>query len=79
MAKVNVFYMIAAVCSLLLVAYAWFMFLPTYEGELEYYFVRNIIMVLTVLLLISAGIQMFLSMTKEESKSHESAEEQVKE
>jgi hypothetical protein len=61
---VSIFYIVAAVCSLLLVVYAWFMFLPQFENELEYSFVRDIITVITVLLAAAAGIQIYLAIEK---------------
>jgi membrane protein DedA with SNARE-associated domain len=79
LAKVNVFYVIAAVCSVLLVFYAWFMFLPQFEERSDYSFVRDIVMVLTVLLLAAAGIQMFLSIRKEEPQVKKLIEEQAEE
>jgi len=62
--KINIFYVIASICSLLLVVYIWLIFLPLYEGTVAYEYVKNIAFVLTILLLASAGIQIFLSVKK---------------
>ncbi|MCD6470170.1 hypothetical protein J7L29_05165 [Candidatus Bathyarchaeota archaeon] len=58
--KVNVFYVISLICTLILIVYSWFIFLPQFEGTLEYQAVRTLILFIILLLLISAGIQLFL-------------------
>jgi len=50
---------------LLLIGYIWLVFLPIFEHTAGYDFIRNIAFVLTALLSISAGIQLFLSIMKE--------------
>jgi len=62
--KINIFYVIASICSLLLVMYIWLIFLPLYEETAAYEYVKNIAFILTILLLASAGIQIFLSVKK---------------
>jgi len=62
--RVNIFYVIASVCSLFLVIYIWLIFLPLYEGTVAYEYVKNMAFVLTILLLVSTGIQIFLSVKK---------------
>jgi len=68
--KINVFYVISAICSLLLIIYSWFIFLPSFEGLPEYPQVQTVIILLTVLLVASSGIQLMLSI-----KKHEPSEE----
>ena len=64
--KVNIFYVISAVCSLALVIYAWLAFLPSYQGATEYPSIRNVVILLTVLLLVVTTIQVVLSVKREE-------------
>ncbi len=71
--KVNVFYVISAVCSLALIGYAWFAFLPSFEGAAEYWSVRNVVILLTVLLLVVSGIQFVLSVKTEEISQDDDA------
>lgn len=66
--KVNVFNIIAAVCSLLLVFYAWLMFLPMFEGLSQYYEVKNIVILITVLLIAVSIFQFYMAITKKEPK-----------
>lgn len=66
--KINFFNLIAAVCSLLLVVYAWTMFLPMFEGLTQYSEVRNIIIVLSLLLLAVSILQFYVAFRKEETK-----------
>jgi len=66
--RINIFYVISSICSLLLVGYVWFIFLPTYENTLHYEVIRSITIMIVMLLLISAGIQIFLSIIKEKSQ-----------
>lgn len=70
--KINIFYVISSVCSLLLVGYAWFVFLPTFSGTDVYGAVQYIVILLTVLLIAVSGIQIFLSIRREETQEDES-------
>jgi uncharacterized membrane protein len=70
--------MVAAVLTLSLIYYAWFIFLPVYEGTSGYSLVRNIVTIITVALVAVVGIQIYFSMKKEESQMDELVEEQVK-
>ena len=72
--KVNIFYVFSAVCSLALVGYAWLIFLPSFQGATEYASVRNVVIIVTVLLLIVSGIQAILSVKAEKAESADSAE-----
>ena len=72
--KVNIFYVIAAICSLALVGYAWLVFLPSFQGGAEYASVRYVVIIVTVLLLIVSGIEGILSVKVEKAQSPDSAE-----
>ncbi len=63
--QINIFYAVSFICSLLLISYIWLVFLPIFEDTSEYEFIRNVSFIITVLLLVSAGIQLFLSIIKE--------------
>jgi membrane protein DedA with SNARE-associated domain len=77
--KINIFNVIAAVCSLLLVAYAWLMFLPMFEDLSQYSDVRNIIIVLSVLLIALSGLQLYVAIWGREDKSEDQSSETEKE
>jgi len=67
--RVNIFYIFSLVCTLVLVGYFWFTFLPLFEGSYEYASVRIMIGILTALLLAVAAIQVFLAIRKEKEES----------
>jgi hypothetical protein len=69
--------MIAAVLTLFLACYAWLVFLPKYEGTSGYSFVRNIITIITIILIAAAGIQIYFSIKKEEPQMDKIIEEQM--
>lgn len=77
--KINIFNVIAAVCSLLLVVYAWLMFLPMFEDLSQYSDVKNIIIVLSVLLIALSGFQLYVAIWGREDKSDDQASESEKE
>lgn len=77
--KINIFNVIAAVCSLLLVVYAWLMFLPMFEGLSEYSSVKNIIIVLSVALIALSGFQLYVAIWGREDKSEDKSSETIKE
>jgi hypothetical protein len=77
--KINIFNVIAAVCSLLLVVYAWLMFLPMFEGLSEYSSVKNIIIVLSVALIALSGFQLYVAIWGREEKSEDKSSETIKE
>jgi len=66
--RINFFNLMAAICTFLLVIYAWFMFLPMFEGINQYSDVRNIITVLSVLLIVVSGFQFYVAIQKEKPK-----------
>jgi len=63
--KINIFYVISAICTLILIGYFWSVFLPLFEDSFEYLTVRTLISFLTVLLLAVVGIQVFLAIRRE--------------
>ena len=73
--NVNVFNLIAAVCSLLLVVYAWLMFLPMFEGLSQYDEVRNIIIVLSIALIVISVFQLYVAICGREEKQEEQSSE----
>jgi hypothetical protein len=70
---VNIFYAISAVCSLALVAYAWLGFLPSFEATVEYPSIRNVVILLTILLVAVSGIQIVMSVAREGTEEDETA------
>ena len=73
--KINIFNVIAAICSLLLVVYAWLMFLPMFEDLSQYSDVKNIIIVLSVLLIALSGFQLYVGIWGREDKSEDQSSE----
>ncbi len=73
--KINIFYLISSICSLLLVGYAWFVFLPPFNDTPVYSAVQYVVILLTVLLIAVSGIQIFLSIRREETQEDDSATE----
>ena len=60
----NISYLISSICSLVLAGYLWLVFLPAYEFTAAYEFAKRLISVLTVLLVLVAGIQFFLAIKR---------------
>jgi Kef-type K+ transport system membrane component KefB len=61
--KINVFYMISFICTIVLIAYVGLVFLPemlAYVGQLEAEPVITVISIIIVLLIIAACLQLFL-------------------
>ena len=77
--KVNIFNVIAAISSLLLVIYAWLMFLPMFEGIDQYYDVRNIVIIISVLLIGLACFQLYVAVLGKEEKEEIQSSETEKE
>jgi hypothetical protein len=69
--RINIFYIIAAVCCLLLVVYAWFMFLPTYEGSPQYADVKNFMILLSILFIVASGFIFYMAIRGKETESEE--------
>jgi len=69
--RINIFYLIAGLLSLLLVATIWILFvLPLYETEF-YEPVRNLAFLISALLIIVAAIQIYLAVRREKANSEE--------
>jgi Na+/melibiose symporter-like transporter len=66
--RINIFNVVAAICSLLLVAYAWLMFLPMFEGSNEYSGVQTIVIWLSVLLVALSGLQFYFGIRRKETR-----------
>ena len=67
--RINIFNIMAAACSLLLVVYAWFMFLPMFENLPQYSDVQNIVTLLSVLLIGVSAFQFYMAIWGRETKS----------
>jgi len=67
--RINIFNMMAAVCSLLLVVYAWFMFLPMFEGLPQYSDVQVIVTLLSVGFIGVSAFQFYIAIWGRETKS----------
>ncbi len=63
--KFNIFYVISIICILLLIGYFWFSFLPNFEGTLQYEWVRNLIIFLTIILSIAIVSTLLSMMVRE--------------
>ena len=63
--KFNIFFLISIICTLVLVGYLWIGFLPTYERTLEYEVMRNVIILITALLSVSAVLTLLQMTVKE--------------
>lgn len=63
--KFNIFFVISIVCIFLLIGYLWFFFLPTFEGALEYDTIKNVTMIITAILVISAVLTFLQMMVSE--------------
>ncbi len=70
--RVNIFYVISLICTFVLMGYIWFIFLPYFEGTLEYQAIKTIALFVILLLFLSAGIQLFLIRTQSKSKKSNS-------
>ena len=66
--KVNVFRVIAFLCSLILIAYYWLVFLPQFEGTDAYPAFYNMTIILTLLTGVAALIILYLAVTREKPR-----------
>jgi H+/Cl- antiporter ClcA len=48
------------VCTIILIGYLWFIYLPQFEGTAEYQPIRIIVLFVILLLLLAAGAQIIL-------------------
>jgi glucan phosphoethanolaminetransferase (alkaline phosphatase superfamily) len=63
--RINIFYVISSICCLLLIVYAWMVFLPVFRDTPGYPSVQTMVIWLTVLLIAIAAVQLYLSISKE--------------
>jgi len=58
--KINIFYLISLICILILIAYIWLVITPQIYGCAGQESIFAVILLITVLLSVAAGIQLFL-------------------
>jgi len=63
--RLNIFFVMAILCILVLIGYLWLVLLPIFEGSLEYTQIKRIVTFSTALLLLSA-VLLTMSMLKRE-------------
>ncbi len=69
--KINIFYLISGLLSLLLMAILWLLFVPSYYLTDAYEIVRNLALIMSALLIIVASIQIYLAIGRENVNSEE--------
>jgi len=62
--RINVFYLVSSICLSLFIIYIWFAFLPLFEGTLQYESIKNVMIIITIFILISIGIQLISSIER---------------
>ncbi|HIE13690.1 TPA: hypothetical protein EYP70_00285 [Candidatus Bathyarchaeota archaeon] len=62
--RLNIFFVIAIVCILLLVGYLWLVLLPAFEGSMQYQGVRIAVITMTAFLALSV-LLLIMSMKTE--------------
>ncbi|MEM1990281.1 MAG: hypothetical protein QW782_06570, partial [Candidatus Bathyarchaeia archaeon] len=58
--SMKAFYVMTLICTILIICYLWFVFLPQFEGKLEYPSVRMVVSYVILLLLAAACAQIYL-------------------
>ena len=69
--RINIFYLISGLLSLLLMATLWLLFVPNFYGTDAYELVKNLALIMSVLLAIVASIQIYLAVKRENTNSEE--------
>jgi len=69
--RINIFYLISGLSSLLLMATLWLLFVPTFYETDAYELVKNLALILSALLIIVASIQIYLAVRSENTNSEE--------
>ena len=64
--RINVFYLISSLLTLLLVAALWLLFVPRFWETEAYELVKNVALIISALLAIVAAIQIFLAQRRED-------------
>jgi len=67
--SVNIFYIISSILTLVLAAYSWTVFLPSFADTSAYPTLRTVMGIIVIVLLVAAGIQIYLAIKKEEEPS----------
>lgn len=67
--RINIFYGVAFILSIVLIGYIWLIFLPSFQHVSRYESIRTIALIVTILLLVSAIIQLYLSIRIETPKT----------
>lgn len=58
--KINIFYLISLICTLVLIAYIWFIFIPQLDVYTDMMGIKTVLIMVLVLLSAAAAIQFFL-------------------
>lgn len=66
--KINIFYLVSFICTIILVAYIWLIFLPQLSGLPGQEQLSPMIFLIIALLLVAAGIQLFLLISSPQSE-----------
>jgi|GEM_PF-1146879 len=66
--KINIFYLISFICTIILAAYIWLVFVPQFSGYPEQESFSLAIFLVIALLLVAAGIQLFLLISSSHSE-----------
>jgi len=69
--RVNIFYLISGLLSLLLMATLWILFVPQFYETDAYETVRNLSLIISALLIVVASIQIYLAVRPEKANSEE--------
>lgn len=66
--RINIFYLISGLLSLLLMATLWLLFVPPFHGTDAYEMVKNLALIMSALLTIVASIQIYLAVRREDAE-----------
>lgn len=66
--KINIFYLVSFICTIILIAYIWLIFLPQVSGYPGQENLSLVIFLTIALLLAAAGIQLFLLISSSQSE-----------
>lgn len=58
--RINIFYLISLICTLVLIAYIWFIFIPQLNAYADMMGIKTVLIMVIVLLSAAAAIQFFL-------------------
>jgi hypothetical protein len=60
--RINIFYLISLICTLILIAYVWLIFIPQIDAYADTFEIKTILIIIIILLSAAAAIQFFLLM-----------------